>query len=70
VIDPGSKSIKGALAGPITFNSSSGNWPKNMAGGAVIDYLGELRTDNKGRLLVLGGRGKSVSSNALPKRGL
>jgi hypothetical protein len=66
VIDPGSKSIKGPLAGPNTFDSGSGNWPKNTAGTPLIDYLGELRTDNKGRLLVLGGRGKSVSSDALP----
>lgn len=66
MIDPGPRSIKGASAGPVTFDSSKGNWPKDAAGAPVIDFLGELRTDNKGRLLVLGGRGKSKSSNALP----
>ena len=29
-------------------------------------YLGELRTDEEGRLLVLGGRGRSFSPNGLP----
>jgi hypothetical protein len=66
VIDPGPRSIKGASAGPVKFDSSSGNFPKNSAGAPVIDFLGELQTDNKGRLLVLGGRGKSASSDALP----
>ncbi len=66
MIDPGPRSIKGASAGPVAFDSSSGNFPKNLAGTPIIDFLGELRTDSKGRLLVLGGRGKSDSSNALP----
>ena len=66
VIDPGKKSIKGASAGPVKFDSSSGNWPKNSVGAPVIDYLGELRTDSKGRLLVLGGHGKSASSVTPP----
>lgn len=66
VIDPGPRSIKGASAGPVKFDSTKGNWPKDSAGKPVIDYLGELRTDSKGRLVVLGGRGTSASSNALP----
>ncbi len=66
VIDPGPRSIKSGVPGPIKFDSSVGNWPKNLSGAPIIDYLGELRTDNKGRLLVLGGRGKAESSNALP----
>jgi hypothetical protein len=68
VIDPGPKSIKSGNAGPVKFDSTSGNWPKDVAGTPVLDYLGELRTDSKGRLLVLGGRGKAVSSNALPPK--
>lgn len=67
VIDPGPRSIKGASSGPVKFDSSSGNWPKNSAGAPVIDYLGELRTDSKGRLLVLGGRGKSASTKVPPQ---
>jgi hypothetical protein len=66
VIDPGPRSIKGATAGPVKFDSTSGNWPKDSGGAPVINYLGELQTDGKGRLLVLGGRGTSASSNALP----
>ena len=66
VIDPGPRSINGPSSGPIKFDSSSGSFPKDVGGAPVIDFLGELRTDSKGRLLVLGGRGKSASSNALP----
>jgi hypothetical protein len=66
VIDPGPKKIKGLSAGPTPIDSSTGNFPKNLAGAPVINLLGELHTDAKGRLLVLGGKGVSVSSNALP----
>ncbi len=62
VIDPGPRSIRGAGAGPVKFDTALGNWPKNAAGTPVIDYLGELRTDSKGRLVVLGGRGTSACS--------
>jgi hypothetical protein len=65
VIDPGPKPIKGLSAGPVKFDSTSGNWPKNTAGAPVLSFLGELQTDAKGRLLVLGGNGTSVSSDAL-----
>src|SRR4051812_13406180 len=54
VIDPGPRSVKGINAGPIAFDSTNGNFPKDLAGAPVIDFLGELRTDGKGRLLVLG----------------
>ena len=67
---PGPRSIKGVKAGPVKFDTASGNFPKDAAGVPVIDYLGELQTDDKGRLLVLGGRGKSASSNALPASAL
>ncbi len=70
VIDPGAKSIKGPSAGPVKFDTSSGNFPKNAAGAPVINFLGELQTDAKGRLLVLGANGVSVSSNALPPSGI
>lgn len=82
VIDPGPREISGRSQGPIKFDPATTapidpktksphpqNWPKKADGKPVIDYLGELLTDAQGRLLVLGGRGKSVSSNALPPSG-
>jgi hypothetical protein len=62
-LDPGFRKIegrnkkgvefrKGALAGALEF------WP-DPAPAPAIDYLGELRTDDKGRLLVIGGKGSS-----------
>jgi len=56
IIDPGSRRINGpgVHGGPQhTFDSGG------FMGTPV--YLGEIRTDEKGRLIVLGGRGKSVS---------
>lgn len=53
VIDPGPRQITGCDAGPVRFD-----------GGTFINEevpLGELRTDAHGRLLVLGGFGKSAS---------
>jgi hypothetical protein len=50
-IDPGSRSISGRNEGSVAFD-----------GGRFLDtpvYLGELRTDEEGRLVVLGGRGVS-----------
>lgn len=55
-IDPGSRSISGVNAsGKPSFIFDSGKF----IGQAV--YLGEIRTDRAGRLLVLGGHGKSAS---------
>jgi hypothetical protein len=56
VIDPGPRSISGRNihgGGSNTFDTG-----KFMGTGV---YLGELRTDDEGRLIVLGGRGKSAS---------
>jgi hypothetical protein len=53
VIDPGARSVAGRDAGAVTFDGGS------FLGVPV--YLGELRTDAQGRLLVLGGRGHSFS---------
>ncbi|MCK0150519.1 LodA/GoxA family CTQ-dependent oxidase [Marivita sp. S6314] len=53
IIDPGPREITGCDAGPVRFD-----------GGTFIKQevpLGELRTDADGRLLVLGGFGKSAS---------
>ncbi|QSQ20102.1 LodA/GoxA family CTQ-dependent oxidase [Pyxidicoccus parkwayensis] len=61
-IDPGPRVIAGRGTGRVTF-SPSGNpserWPLGPDGRPVIDYLGELRTDEAGRLLVIGGMGLS-----------
>lgn len=60
VIDPGARSIAGAdRSGP----------EYRFAGGAFCGkkvYLGELRTDEVGRLLFLGGRGVSASRDGTP----
>lgn len=61
-IDPLPRSIAGPSAGPVEFRrGSSANpagelWP-DPAPTPALDYLGELRTDALGRLMVLGGLG-------------
>lgn len=66
-IDPGPRAISGKNAVPVRFDSlSGGTWPSNAAGQAAIDYLGELRTDADGHLLVLGGRGTATSTISPP----
>lgn len=71
-IDFGARSISGGAQGPISFqpggsgNPASENTPLNHAGQPIIAYLGELRTDNLGRLLVLGGKGKTGYSTPTP----
>jgi hypothetical protein len=69
-IDPGARSIVGRSQGPTAFtpgtsaNPGAETWPVDGNGAYVIDYLGQLRTDASGRLLVLGGRGHSASNAA------
>ncbi|HEY0383578.1 MAG TPA: LodA/GoxA family CTQ-dependent oxidase [Candidatus Elarobacter sp.] len=53
VIDPGPRSISGSDAAAVPFDTGE------FVGTKV--YLGELRTDEEGRLLFLGGRGVSAS---------
>jgi hypothetical protein len=53
VIDPGPRSISGRNAAAVPFDTGE------FVGTKV--YLGELRTDEAGRLLFLGGRGVSAS---------
>lgn len=55
VIDPGPRQIKGKDKHGKKYVFDTGKF----MGKAV--YLGELRTDDAGRLIVLGGRGKSAS---------
>ena len=57
VIDPGRYGIRG-------INQNSPAMVGQFMGSAV--YLGELRTDEEGRLIVLGGRGASASYDGRP----
>lgn len=63
MIDPGPKSIRGkSVQGPgYEFRARF-----RVAGTSADVYLGELRTDDAGRLLFLGGRGVSASPTGSP----
>lgn len=67
-IDFGPRTVSGRSLGPVEFrvgtsgNPAAENCPRNGSGEPVIDYLGELRTDDEGRLIVIGGKGKAASS--------
>ncbi|GGA38448.1 LodA/GoxA family CTQ-dependent oxidase [Okeania sp. KiyG1] len=60
VIDPGSISISGANTQGCNYFFDKGKFFNKQV------YLGELRTDECGRLVVLGGRGKSESKDGTP----
>jgi L-lysine epsilon oxidase-like protein len=66
-IDPGPRTITGRSTRGIDFRKgSSGNieketWP-DPPPSPIIDWLGELRTDEKGRLIVIGGKGRSATN--------
>ena len=66
-IDPGPRTISGRSSKGIEFKKgSSGNiaketWP-DPPPSPIIDWLGELRTDEKGRLIVIGGKGISATN--------
>jgi L-Lysine epsilon oxidase N-terminal/L-lysine epsilon oxidase C-terminal domain len=57
VIDPGARHISGRNAGGPAYSFDTGTFLGTRV------YLGELRTDPHGRLIVFGGRGKSASYN-------
>ena len=60
-IDPGSRAISGPdVRGGPDYSFDTGKFMGRQV------YLGELRTDKAGRLIVLGGRGKSASYNGTP----
>jgi hypothetical protein len=79
-IDPGPRSIKrngagsatgvGPVPAPVRFEPGPAppnqRWPVNSAGARIITYLGELRMDADGRLLVIGGEGRSEQDQAAP----
>jgi hypothetical protein len=70
--DFGPRTIGGTSQGPVEFRpgGSGGSYAELVVKGPggitpLIDYLGQLRTDAEGRLILLGGQGKS-SSNVNP----
>jgi hypothetical protein len=69
-IDPGSKTISGKNQSGVLFNTGRFTATDKL-GAAHTDtvFLGELRTDKNGNLIVLGGRGLSKSPANLPLTG-
>lgn len=69
-IDFGRRSIDGPSAGPIAFSPRGEpdfeSFPIDQNGKPVIDYLGELRTDERGRLIVIGGKGRAGYAGLTP----
>ncbi|HWA83217.1 MAG TPA: LodA/GoxA family CTQ-dependent oxidase, partial [Fimbriimonadaceae bacterium] len=68
-LDPGKGTISGKNAKPVLFKKGalkSQTWPITPPS-PDIDYLGELRTDAEGRLVVLGGLGKVSSVTGAQK---
>jgi len=73
-IDPGPRSVAGKEQGPVEFSRATipagyvgANFPPLGLKPADIDTLGALKTDGAGRLLVLGGLGRSGSAAQAPK---
>jgi hypothetical protein len=60
-IDFGARAIAGRTQAPVEFRAGAGqvSCPLDANGKPVIDYLGQLRTDGSGRLIVIGGQGRS-----------
>ncbi len=61
-IDFGARVIAGRSQAAQTFGPDPNyaqTYPRKSNGAAVIDYLGQMRTDDAGRLVVLGGKGKA-----------
>ena len=62
-IDFGARSVNGASQGPVPFSvgtsadPDSETYPVRSDNTPVIERLGELRTDDEGRLIVIGGSG-------------
>jgi len=69
-IDFGARNIAGASAGPVAFTPGTSatpaqeSCPRKTNGDPVISYLGQLRTDAKGRLIAIGGKGNSGFNTA------
>jgi hypothetical protein len=62
-IDFGARGIAGRSQQAVEFgagSSSQVSCPLDASGAPVIDYLGQLRTDESGRLIVIGGKGRAA----------
>lgn len=70
-LDPGARTIQGKNMAGVEFRKGTAPkgiqeyWP-NPAPSPAIEYLGQLRTDQQGRLLVIGGRGQSSAIAGAP----
>jgi hypothetical protein len=70
-IDFGPRAVSGRSQGPVEFRPGGSvgyteSCPRNVNGQAVIGYLGQLRTDAEGNLIVLGGQGQASYQSATP----
>jgi hypothetical protein len=62
-IDFGARTIAGRSQAPVEFRAGSAaqvSCPLDASGAPVIDYIGQLRTDDGGRLVVIGGQGRAA----------
>jgi hypothetical protein len=71
IIDPGSRMVNGTTKRRAAFDrSGEGNYAATFPPADLtpfsIDTLGEIMTDNRGRLIVLGGHGRSGSEKSGP----
>ena len=70
IVDPGPRSVSGRRQHvPISKQTSQGyefaSWPVTAVYGELIDTLGDVMTDDAGRLIVLGGFGKSGGDTSI-----
>lgn len=71
-IDFGPRTVNGRAVTPVEFrrgtssNPALESCPLGANGQPLIEYLGQLRTDAQGRLVVLGGKGVSASNTNPP----
>lgn len=76
IIDPGPRSISGKRQAPVSFDKANAPAdypvsfpPDDVKYGVPITSLGDLLTDNQGRLIVLGGFGHAGGSEPLTSYG-
>jgi hypothetical protein len=70
IIDPGPRSVSGRRQHAAIDKASSegykfASWPQHVVYGDLIDSLGDVLTDDAGRLTVLGGYGKSGGDTSI-----
>jgi hypothetical protein len=70
IIDPGPRTVSGRRQHTAISKASSqgykfASWPAHVVYGELIDSLGDVLTDDAGRLVVLGGFGKSGGDTSI-----